>query len=248
VDWKSWQASWDAQQEIFMPDREQRLAALLDTVQAVSGPAPRVLDLAGGTGSITIRLLDRFPQATSVILDVDAALLEIARATFADDSRVEIVRADLGTPGWPASVSAGSFDAVVTATALHWLPDERRAELYAEIREVLRPGGVFVNADHMVDPGLAGLNDSFELLESARREELLRTTDVLSWEDWWQAARADEWLAPFVAERDAFYGADHGHDSTPPVGWHLEALRAAGFTQAGVVWRGLRDAAVAGVR
>ena len=33
-----------------MPDREERLGALVDIVEAVGGPAPPVLDLACGTG------------------------------------------------------------------------------------------------------------------------------------------------------------------------------------------------------
>jgi SAM-dependent methyltransferase len=225
----SWQASWDAQQAVFLPDRETRFAALLDVVEAIAGDAPRVLDLAGGTGSITRRLLDRFPAATSTVLDVDAALLEIARATFAGDDRVAVVRADLGTPAWRREVSGAPYDAVLTATALHWLADARRATLYAEVRDVLRPGGAFVNADHMPDPGLPTLTAALGELEVRRRERAWAAGDVLSWEAWWAAAREDGWLGPFVAERDAFYGADHAADSTPPVDWHLDALRAAGF-------------------
>ncbi|MFE2387080.1 SAM-dependent methyltransferase, partial [Streptomyces misionensis] len=44
TDWRSWQESWDRQQEWYMPDREQRFRVMLDMVEAVVGPAPRVLD------------------------------------------------------------------------------------------------------------------------------------------------------------------------------------------------------------
>ena len=37
---EAWQESWDRQQEGYMPDREKRLAALLDVVEAVAGSRP----------------------------------------------------------------------------------------------------------------------------------------------------------------------------------------------------------------
>jgi SAM-dependent methyltransferase len=247
VDWNDWQRTWDAQQEAFIPDREERFAALLDVVEATSGPTPRVLDLACGTGSITRRLLARLPDATSVALDLDPALLRIAGGTFEGDRRVTVVRADLGRPGWNDAVG-GPFDAVLTATALHWVPDERLGTLYAEIAEVLRPGGVFCNADHMVDPGLPGLTARVGELRRKRREELWARSETLSWEAWWDAARRDPALSEAVAERDAIYAGGHARASMPAYPTHLEFLRSAGFGEVGLVWRGLSDAAFAAVR
>jgi tRNA (cmo5U34)-methyltransferase len=37
----------------------------------------------------------------------------------------------------------GQFDVVVSALAIHHLPDERRRGLFSEIFELLRPDGVF---------------------------------------------------------------------------------------------------------
>lgn len=42
-------------------------------------------------------------------------------------------------------------------------------------------------------------------------------------------------------------GGEHSAEWTPPVGWHLDALRSAGFAEAGLLWRGGTDAAVAAV-
>src|SRR6476660_7059252 len=100
TDWRAWQESWDRQQEWYMPDREERFRVMLDMVEACVGPAPRVLDLACGTGSITDRLLKRFPDAVSTGVDLDPALLAIAEGTFAGDPRVTFVTADLKDAGW----------------------------------------------------------------------------------------------------------------------------------------------------
>jgi trans-aconitate methyltransferase len=245
---REWQESWDRQQAAFMPDREERFAAMLEAVAAVTGgEAPRLLDLAGGTGTISLRTLARFPDAQVTVLDQDPVLLTIAGSSLR--GRATVVDADLGDPGWRAKLPAEPFDAVLTATALHWLPAERVAALYAEIREVLRPGGLFVNADHMTDEGLPEL--SRQLLDHARvqREARYATGAATSWPQWWALAAADGQLAPKAAERQRIYPSDqHSQEWTPPASWHVETLRAAGFREAGIIWRGGTDAAVAGLR
>ncbi|MGX1763334.1 class I SAM-dependent methyltransferase, partial [Streptomyces lydicus] len=130
MDWEQWQESWDRQQEFYMPDREERFRVMLDMVEAVAGPAPRVLDLACGTATISRRLFARLPEATSVGIDRDPALLAIARGTFADDARMTFVTADIKSPDWMSLLPDEPFDAIVTATALHWLKAEPLVRLY----------------------------------------------------------------------------------------------------------------------
>ncbi len=247
IDAAAWQVSWDRQQEAYLPDREERFAALLDTVDAVTdGTPPRILDLAGGTGSISLRALRRFPGAVTILLDLDPALLTIARASL--DDRSTVVEADLRTPDWVAALPHRDFDAVLTATALHWIEADRLAALYAEIREVLRPGGVFVNVDHMPDDGLPGLGERLGARARARREALYAAGAVLSWDRWWEHAATDPALGPAVEERAKIFSGGHSAEWLPPASWHLHALRTARFRETGLVWRGARDAAVAGVR
>ena len=47
------------------------------------------------------------------------------------------------------AASGGDFDAVISATALHWLSPEHLAELYRRLASVVCSGGVFLNADHV---------------------------------------------------------------------------------------------------
>ena len=243
-----WQESWDRQQEAFLPDREERLSALLGAVDAVTdGAPPRLLDLAGGTGTISLRALARFPGAEVTVLDQDPVLLAIASASLR--SRATIVDADLGGPRWSAGLPHREYDAVLTATAMHWLPAERIATLYAEIREVLRPGGIFANADHMPDEALPAftkrLMDRADALRSAR----YAAGAAISWPDWWARAAEDEVLGPLVERRRQIYPAvRHSAEWTPPAAWHIDALRMAGFHESGMLWRGGADAAVIAVR
>jgi SAM-dependent methyltransferase len=245
---EAWQASWDHQQEGYMPDREQRLSALLDVVEAVAGPQPLVLDLACGTGTITRRLLDRFPAGRSIAVDVDPALLAIATATVGHDDRVRIVRADLGDPGWVLALPERPVDAVLTATALHWLAEPVLRRLYRDLAGVVRPGGAVANADQMAPAGLRGLGAALAELEARRRERVCADGRP-DWDAWWDIAAADPRLADAVAERRAFFGGvNHPAEFDPPSSWHRQALLDAGFAEAGVVWRSGTGAVMAAVR
>ena len=234
TDWQSWQESWDRQQEWYMPDREDRFRIMLDMVEACVGPEPRVLDLACGTGSITARLLARFPNATSTGVDLDPALLAIARGTFEGDERVSFVTADLKDPRWTRELPYDSYDAVLTATALHWLHAEPLAVLYGKLAELVRYGGVFMNADHMIDDTTPRINAIERTQRHARMDQAMRN-GALDWADWWQLAAQDPVLAGPTARRFEIYG-DHADGDMPAQAWHARVLREKGFEEARAVW------------
>ncbi|MFB6830377.1 class I SAM-dependent methyltransferase [Streptomyces hydrogenans] len=234
TDWAGWQQSWDRQQEWYMPDREERFRVMLDMVEALVGPKPRVLDLACGTGSITDRLLKRFPDAVSTGVDLDPALLAIARGTFEGDGRVTFVTADLKDPEWTKELPYDTYDAVLTATALHWLHSGPLTALYGQVAGLVRDGGVFMNADHMIDTATPRINAAERARRHARMDEE-KAAGVLDWTEWWALAAKDPALAGPTARRFEIYG-DHADGDMPSAGWHADTLRAAGFGEARPVW------------
>ncbi|MFD7814345.1 class I SAM-dependent methyltransferase [Streptomyces sp. NPDC059785] len=246
TDWHAWQESWDRQQEWYMPDREERFRVMLDMVEALVGPRPRVLDLACGTGTITARLLARFPGATSTGVDLDPALLAIAGGTFAGDDRVTLVTADLKDPEWTSRLPYDTYDAVLTATALHWLHLEPLAALYGQVAGLVREGGVFMNADHMIDPATPRINAAERAQRHARMDEG-KKNGAVDWAEWWQLAAADPVLAAPTARRFEIYG-EHADGETPSADWHARVLREKGFGEARPVWRSPSDALVLAVK
>ncbi|MFB7912806.1 class I SAM-dependent methyltransferase [Streptomyces sp. NPDC056061] len=229
-----------------MPDREERFRVMLDMVEAFVGPRPRVLDLACGTGSITDRLFKRFPEATSTGVDLDPALLAIARGHFDGDERVTFVTADLKDPGWAGRLPYESYDAVLTATALHWLHAEPLAALYRCVGGLVKDGGVFMNADHMIDTDTPRINAA----ERAHRHAAMdraKAAGALDWADWWALAAKDPVLAEPTAERYRIYG-EHADGDMPSARWHADTLRAAGFAEARPVWASPSDTLMLAVK
>lgn len=250
VDWQAWQDSWDRQQEWYLPDREERFRAMLDTVEALVGREPRVLDLACGTGSISDRVLTRFPDARSTGADLDPALLSIARGHFAGDGRVEFVSVDLRDPRWTAALPHRQYDAVLTATALHWLRTDELAALYGQLAGVVRDGGVFLNADHMPDDSTPRINEAVHALDKERRAQQ-KAAGRQDWAGWWEALAREPALAEAVERRSAVFGpadGDHDDGQMQSVQWHVSTLRDAGFAEARAVWASPADATVVGLK
>ena len=128
-----------------IPHRTEGEAVLLDTVPI---EVESILDLGSGDGRL-LRLLkvDR-PTARYTSVDFSAAMLEKLRNNFGRDPSVEIIEHDLEHP-LPVK---GPFGAVVSSFAIHHLPDARKRSLYSEIFQILVPGGVFCNLEHVSSP------------------------------------------------------------------------------------------------
>jgi cyclopropane fatty-acyl-phospholipid synthase-like methyltransferase len=76
-------------------------------------------------------------------------MLAAARERFRDDDAVSVVDHDLDRP---LPDGLGRFDVIVTAFAIHHLADQRKRALYAEVLDLLEPGGMFANLEHVASP------------------------------------------------------------------------------------------------
>src|ERR1700733_4892837 len=126
---REWIRRWDLQQEQGLPDREDRFNALIDAAEEGTGRKdPLIIDLGCGPGSLSVRLLNRLPEATIVAVDADPVMLALAKAAHGDRPGLRFVAADLRHPGWPAKLDLDRpADAAVSTTALHWLSPEALA-------------------------------------------------------------------------------------------------------------------------
>ena len=239
-----WIGRWDAQQEWYMPDREERFTVLIDAVEAGTGPdGPLVLDLGCGPGSLAVRLLDRMPAARVVAVDADPLLLALGRAAYGGRGGLRFVDQDMRRPGWTGALGLDrAADAAVSTTALHWLDGPQLRAMYAELATVLRPGGLLLDGDHLKEdeaavPVLARLGDAVS--ERASRRRLGgRAEQREDWKAWWEAATSDPELAGPAAERARRRLSEdhHGSESVLLV-QHVAALRAAGFAEIGTLWQ-----------
>ncbi|MGH7922398.1 MAG: class I SAM-dependent methyltransferase, partial [Candidatus Dormibacteraceae bacterium] len=214
---ESWVTRWEAQQDRFMPDREERFALMFELLRLLVGEGPMtVLDLGCGPGSLAIRLLDRFPQARVIGVDLDPVLLQIGRQVHGDEPRLRFVTADLSQPGWERTLPLDEAPAAaLSTTALHWLELDDLTRLYADLARLLRPGGAFLDGDHAHLPGQPRLVEAAAKLAELLRDRRTRPLgEGETWEGWWEAVRDDPALAGAIARRDRL---GHGHHRGTPI-------------------------------
>jgi demethylmenaquinone methyltransferase/2-methoxy-6-polyprenyl-1,4-benzoquinol methylase len=111
-----------------------RLADLAGVADGVAA-----LDLACGTGDIAFELARRGAAVTG--LDLTLRMLQLARAKPGAPGRVRFVTGDMMALPFPDR----SFDLVTTGYGIRNVP--RIEPAIAEIRRVLRPGGVLLSLD-----------------------------------------------------------------------------------------------------
>lgn len=240
-----WLNRWDAQQERYIADREERFTVIGDVVGSVVAGQDRtvIADLGCGPGSLSGRLAATLPAARIIGVDADPLLLALGRAYY---PAVEFADADLASPDWPQRAGLPErVDAAVSTTALHWMDRDALELLYSRLAELIRPGGVFVNGDHL-GAGSERLGELAQLVRD-RRAQRAGVTENEDWRAWWDAVRQDPRLAELIDERSERAIA-HGGDNDVSVTEHADLLRKAGFREVGTVWQCGDDTVLVAVR
>jgi ubiquinone/menaquinone biosynthesis C-methylase UbiE len=104
----------------------------------------RVLDLGCGTGTLTLMIKRKHPEAEVVGIDGDPKIIEIAKKKI---SKAGVpVGLDVGM-AFALPYADRSFDRVVSSLVLHHLTHEDKQRTLREVYRVLRSGGEFHVAD-----------------------------------------------------------------------------------------------------
>jgi trans-aconitate methyltransferase len=136
----------------FVPDREEQIETFLDVI-----PDPGdglIVELCCGEGLLSQALLDRFPRARVLALDLSPAMLEAARARVAGQGdRFSARQFDLADRSWRRF--SEPVHAFVSSLAIHHLDGDGKRELFRDLAAALALGGAVVIAD-LVEPATPG--------------------------------------------------------------------------------------------
>jgi len=132
---------------------------------------------------------------------------------------VRFVTADLA-----AAAPSRRYDAVVSALAIHHLPDPGKRHLFSDIFKYLTPGGVFINADQVA-------GESAAIDQRARQLWIKRARELKA-----SARDLDAALERMKLDLPA------------TVGQHLAWMREAGFVEVACAYRNLIFAVLSGMK
>ncbi len=112
-----------------------------------------LLDVAGGTGGLSIRLCEANPNLRVTVLDfpnvVSLGREKVAEAGLSD--RIEFIGGNALEAEWPTDVGA-----VLMSYLFNGVPGEAIPELARHAFDVMKPGGLFVVHDFMVEDDRSG--------------------------------------------------------------------------------------------
>ena len=104
----------------------------------------RVLDIGCGPADIPIRLLRKAPAAEISAVDASGVMIALAVDALAAQKLTGKIRLLVArVPGLP--LESGSFDAVISNSLTHHLPDPNA--LWGEAKRLLKPGGFLYVTD-----------------------------------------------------------------------------------------------------
>ena len=216
-----------------IPDRARQLEVLLRLLRSASPQPRRILDLGAGDALLLATTLEAFPEVIGLALDFSPPMRDQTRGRLAVfGKRATVVEADLTTPDWRRSVS-GPFDAVVSGFAIHHLTHDRKRVLYAEIFDLLSPGGTFVNCEHVASP-------------SARIESLFN--DAMSEHLWQRRRDAGEAATVEQVRHEYVTRQDQTSNILAPVEEQCAWLRHIGFRDVDCFWKYFELAVFGGTR
>ena len=180
------------------------------------------LDVGTGQGAVAQLVLDAFPNARAVGLDVSGPMMEIAKERMARyGDRFRYYLGDFVDGELPADLG-GPFDAVVAARAIHHLPTEKKQRLFRNLFAKLKSGGGYFNLD-TVAPNDESLRSRYRAIGRALRGEEPRPEDS--------------------APRGPSVG--HYYETLDE---HLGLLRNAGFTSVDCFWKRLGTTVTGGYK
>lgn len=249
INWHHWLERWDLQQSGYLPYREERFQVMLDTVAHLLPDTFVAIDLACGPGAISQRLLDRFPQATCIGIDYDPVLLAIGQGVLGTtDNRLRWIEADLSQDAWIEQLGETQVDAVLTTTALHWLSTEQLVHLYQNLSQIIRPGGVFLNGDHLYfQPHLPTFHRLAQAVQSQQENQSFQVRNQENWQQWWQAIEQEAELKDLLAERHRRF-QPRFTENQPTLAIHQAALQEAGFREVSTIWQRFDDRILMAIR
>lgn len=134
---------YDRQRRQLIPCFDEFYGMALSLVES-DNPSPKILDLGAGTGLFSGMVLQKYPDAQLMLMDVSDQMLEGARQRFRHNDRIRYIVGD-----YSDYTFSQSYDIVISSLSIHHLSHPAKRQLFSAVYRMLRQGGIFVNADQV---------------------------------------------------------------------------------------------------
>jgi tRNA (cmo5U34)-methyltransferase len=156
-----------------IPLATEQIDCLLRIIRLTRSQVKCFLDLGCGNGILGKAIAEQYPDARGVFIDISESMLQTARNSIDNTEQKYIfLLEDFGSKTWYEKLQQiitfeVSFDVIISGFAIHHQPDWRKQEIYHEIYNLLNPGGIFLNLEHVASHSALGETAFDELFVDA---------------------------------------------------------------------------------
>ena len=194
-----------------IPRYREMLETILHYIPSNIAPL-KILELGCGTGNLTELIIDKYPQASLVVVDISRAILEECKKRFRHHKNIQYHQADFND----LDLEENDFDLVLSSIAIHHIQDEKKQHLFKKIRAYLKPNGLFLFSDQCK----GATNEIYQKHIAQWKIEAFKLGSSES--DW------DLWMEH-----------QHQHDFHATAKDQMSWMKAAGFKDVDILWRNL---------
>ena len=153
------------------PFGAEQLDILLRLISNSQPDVNNFIDLGCGDGLLADTIMNQYPDSNGLLLDYSPSMISEAKTRMNTFKNKKIIQSDLSNSNWSDNV-INKPEVVVSGYAIHHLKNGRKYELFEEIFEILKPGGIFINMDHVSSATEFGYNLFNELIVDTLHEKM----------------------------------------------------------------------------
>ena len=134
-----------------IPLAAEQIDCLLRIISLTRSQVKSFLDLGCGNGILGKAIANKYPDSKGVFVDISESMLQTTQDSI-DNTKgnFSFILQDFGNKKWCNRFNRENhFDVIVSGFAIHHQPDNRKKEIYQEIYDLLAPGGIFLNLQHV---------------------------------------------------------------------------------------------------
>lgn len=195
--------------ERLVPRYREMLWMILDYIPKYLKPK-RIVDLGCGTGNLSEGIVNQYPEAELIAVDLSASILQEASERLKNYSNIKYLNEDFNT----LEFETGSVDLIVSSIALHHLTDPQKEKLLKKIYTWLSPNGILI------------FGDQFAGSTAARYQQHMNN---------WKLSSEGKNVP--VSEWKLWMEHQEKHDYHTTVENYFTWCKAIGFQNTDVVWR-----------
>ena len=225
-------ATYDLDMDVWHPNRKHMASIACEILPYDRSENIRILDLGVGTGYLTHKIIEEFPNTSVVAIDAAEMMIDKAKIRLKEQLG-QITFKAASFQELPDKIKdITGLDAVVSAFALHHLLKEEKLKLFQYVHSILKPGGWFINCDifNAVDPAV----------EALYRRLLYKGTQERS-----RSLKHEEKSLEYIASE---YTSKEERDGDNPfsITEETQLLTEAGFRIVDCFWKEYREAVYGG--